>query len=157
MKTQGRKLLAALLMVILLSAPLMAVEGDQVQYIGGTVKNIAPDSIGKLDLTNEKQMVFTAGQSTLVIPYAKIESYQYTQEVAHHLGALPTIAIVMVKFRQRRHYFRISFADENNVEQSVVLEVPKAMPKVVSAVLESRATTACNGARHGRCSAKPQE
>ena len=144
----------AICLVVLFTLPAFAVEGDQVLYVGGTVKTIAPESVGKLNLTDDSQLIFTTGATALSIPYAKIESYHYSKEIAHHLGVVPTLAIVMVKYRQRRHFFRISFRDENNLEQSIVLEVPKTMPKVVSAVLEARASKACNGARSGSCSAR---
>jgi hypothetical protein len=144
-----RKIVATLL-AITFAVPAFAVEGAEVQYIGGTV-SIAQGLVGRLDTTNEKELKFIAPGSTLSIEYAKIDSYQYTEEVAHHLGVVPTLALVMVKYRQRRHYFRISYRDDKDVAQSVVLEVPKEMPKAVSAVLEARVPKACVGARYGRC------
>jgi hypothetical protein len=145
------KIVATFLMMAF-AVPMFAyVEGNDVQYIGGTIGTVAPGTVGKLDTVNEKELRFVAGTAGISIPYAKIDSYQYTEEVAHHLGALPTIAIVMIKYRQRRHYFRISYRDENDKPQSVVLEVSKEMPKAVSAVLESRVPKACNGSRSGSC------
>jgi hypothetical protein len=147
-----KKIVATFLMMAF-AVPMFAyVEGDQVQYIGGTIGTVAAGTVGKLDTVNEKELRFVAGAAAISIPYSKIDSYQYTEEVAHHLGALPTIAIVMIKYRQRRHYFRISYRDENDKPQSVVLEVSKEMPKAVSAVLESRVPRACNGSRSGSCS-----
>ena len=146
------KKIVATFLTLTFALPMFAfVEGDQVEYIGGTVATVAPGTVGKLDTTNEKDLRFVAGAAALNIPYARIESYQYTEEVAHHLGALPTLAIVMIKYRQRRHYFRISYRDENDKPQSVVLEVSKEMPKAVSAVLEARVPKACIGTRSGSC------
>ena len=150
-KINLKKIVATFLMMAF-AVPMFAfVEDDQVQYIGGTVSTVAPGTVGKLDAINEKELRFVAGAAVISMPYAKIDSYQYTEEVAHHLGVLPTIAIVMIKYRQRRHYFRISYRDENDKPQSVVLEVSKEMPKAVSAVLESRVPKACNGSRSGSC------
>jgi hypothetical protein len=146
-----KKIVATFLMMAFAVPVFAYVEGDQVQYIGGTIGTVAAGTIGKLDTANEKELRFVAGAAAISIPYSKIDSYQYTEEVAHHLGALPTIAIVMIKYRQRRHYFRISYRDENDKPQSVVLEVSKEMPKAVSAVLESRVPRACNGSRSGSC------
>jgi len=146
-----KKIVATFLMMAF-AVPMFAyVEGNEVQYIGGTIGTVSPGTVGKLDTVNEKELRFVAGTAGISIPYVKIDSYQYTEEVAHHLGALPTIAIVMIKYRQRRHYFRISYRDENDKPQSVVLEVSKEMPKAVSAVLESRVPKACNGSRSGSC------
>jgi hypothetical protein len=144
--------LVATFLMLSFALPMFAfVEDDQVQYIGGTIGTIAAGTVGKLDTVNEKELRFIAGASVISMPYAKIDSYQYTEEVAHHLGVLPTLAIVMIKYRQRRHYFRISYRDENDKPQSVVLEVAKEMPKAISAVLESRVPKACNGSRSGSC------
>jgi hypothetical protein len=145
-----RKFIATLL-TLAFAMPLFAVEGDQVEYIGGTVGAVAPGTSGKIDMANEKEFRFVTATATLAIPYAKLDSYQYTEEVAHHLGVIPTIAIVMIKYRQRRHYFRISYRDENDKPQSVVLEVPKQMPKTINAVLEARVPKACRGSRSGNC------
>ena len=146
-----KKIVATFLMMAF-AVPMFAyVEGDQVEYIGGSIATVAPGTVGKLDVTAEKELRFVAGTASIPIAYAKIESYLYTEEVAHHLGALPTIAIVMIKYRQRRHYFRISYRDENDKPQSVVLEVSKEMPKTISAVLEARVPKACNGSRSGSC------
>jgi hypothetical protein len=146
------KKLVATLLTITFAVPMFAfVENDQVEYIGGTVATVAPGTVGKLDTTNEKDLRFVAGAAALNIPYSKIDSYQYTVEVAHHLGVVPTLAIVMLKYRQRRHYFRISYRDDEDKPQSVVLEVSKEMPKAVSAVLEARAPKACTGTRSSNC------
>jgi len=147
------KKIFATLLTLTFAVPMFAfVEGDQVEYIGGTAATVAPGTVGKLDTTNEHDLRFVAGSAVLSIPYTKIDSYLYTEEVAHHLGVVPTLAIVMIKYRQRRHYFRISYRDENNKPQSVVLEVSKEMPKAVSAVLEARVPKACVGTRSGSCS-----
>jgi|SRR6266702_2353715 len=143
--------MVATLLAITFALPAFAVEGNEVQYIGGTVSTAAQGAIGRLDTTNEKELKFVTPGSTLAIEYAKIDSYEYTKEVAHHLGVVPTLALVMVKYRQRRHYFRISYRDDKDVAQSVVLEVPKEMPRAVSAVLEARVPKACIGARFGSC------
>jgi hypothetical protein len=71
--------------------------------------------------------------------------------VARHLGVLPAIAVGLVKKRQRRHYFRISYRDENGVVQVVVFEVPKNMPRTLLPILQTRAPQGCKTAPFAVC------
>jgi hypothetical protein len=78
------------------------------------------------------------------IPYASIDSYEYSKDVTRHLGVLPAIAVGLVKMRRHSHYFRISYRTENGgPAQIVVLEVPKDMPRTLRAILETRAPGTC--------------
>ena len=79
----------------------------------------------------------------MAIPYAKVDSFEYTNQIARHLGVLPAIAVGLVKKRQRRHFFQISYHDENNLSQVVVFEVSKQMPQALLAVLQIRSPQAC--------------
>ncbi|PYV62366.1 MAG: hypothetical protein DMG95_09815 [Acidobacteria bacterium] len=85
------------------------------------------------------------------IPYATIDSFEYSQEVTYHFGILPAIAIGLIKKRERRHFFRISYHDEQSLPQVAIFEVSKHTPRSLKAVLEARAPRACN--RYTPCSA----
>jgi len=131
---------------ILLLLPLMAVavEDGQVLYAGGTVSTIKEGVIGKLNTSSETALVFEyPGGSGLVIPFGRIDSYEYKQEAARHLGVLPAIGVGLVKKRQKKHFFRISYRDEKDTAQVAVFEVPKHMPKSLLAVLQTRAPEGC--------------
>jgi len=131
----------ALVVTVLLitSCSLWAVDDGQIKYLGGTVPALEVNSIGKLDLTSETVMQFNSTKGTFTIPDANIDSFEYTQELTHHLGVLPAIGVGLTRTRKHRHYFRIVFHNDNNVSQIVVIEVPKHMPKVLQTVLKSRA------------------
>jgi hypothetical protein len=143
----------AICMILLVSLPAMAVGGSQVKYVGGTAANIKAGAVGKLDTTPDCSLVFESAGNKLSIPYASIESFQYTREVARHWGVLPTIVIGLLKVRQHRHFFRITYrdqvgrdqtgrdpaGDQGHVAQVVILEVPKHMSSVLQAVLDARA------------------
>lgn len=100
-------------LLLLASMAVIAVENGQVMYVGGTVSGVNEGVLGKLDFVSETSLIFAeTGGSKLAIPFAKMESYEYSNEVAHHLGVLPAIGVGLVKKRQRKHFFRISFRDE---------------------------------------------
>jgi hypothetical protein len=137
------KKLAAFCLLLVMSLPAGAVEGDQVKYMGGTVADLHAGLIGRLDTTSGTMLTYEYAGNKLVIPYAKIDSFEYSVDVARHLGVLPAIAVAPVRKRQRRHFFRISYHDENNVSQVVIFEVPKRMPQTLLAVLQVRAPQGC--------------
>jgi hypothetical protein len=137
------KKLAAFCLVLVVCLPAVAVEGDQVMYVGGATSKIKAGVVGTLDTSSETTLIFDYSGSKLAIPYASIESFQYSQEVTRHLGVLPAIAIGLVAKRRHRHFFRIAYRDSNNVAQAAVFEVPKRMPRTLQAILHARAPQTC--------------
>ena len=122
----------------------VAVEDGQVMYVGGTVEGAPAGAIGKLDTSSPTILVYQYSSAKLVIPYAAIESYEYSYEVTRHLGFLPAVAVGLFRHRQHRHFFRIAYHEEGKPGQVVLLEVPKGMPPMLKAVLELRAPQGCD-------------
>src|SRR4029077_18965051 len=81
-------------LLLLASMAVIAVENGQVMYVGGTVSGVNEGVLGKLDFVSETSLIFAETDgSKLAIPFAKMESYEYWNEVAHHLGVLPAIGV----------------------------------------------------------------
>jgi len=137
------KRFVALLLLPALTLPAVAVEDGQAMYSGGTVPALTAGLVGRLNTTSETSLTFEYGSSKLVIPYVTIESFQYSTEVAHHLGVLPAIAVALLKQRERRHFFRVSYRDANSVSQVAIFEVPKRMPRTLQSVLQARVPQRC--------------
>lgn len=127
--------------LVLFRSLAVAVEPGQVEYVGGTVPGLKEGAVGRLDLAPESALRFEAGGIGVEIPYASIESFEYTREVTHHLGVLPAIAVGMARSRKHRHFVRISYS--NGAKQVVVFEVPKNLPQTLLAVLSARAPQVC--------------
>jgi hypothetical protein len=100
-------------------------------------------------------MVFLSSSVRLVIPYASIDSYDHSQQVTHHLGVLPAIAVSLVKKRQRKHFLRIAYHDEIKTPQVAIFEVPKKMPLTLLAILQQRAPQGCKPQPYSKCRAIP--
>ncbi len=118
------------------------VNNDQVKYVGGTVPGVTSGMIGRLDTTSETALTFDHAGSKIAIPYDAIQSFAYSQEVAHHLGVLPLIAVSLFRMRRHRHFFRITYQGQDKLAGVVVFEVPKQMPRTLQAILEARAPNA---------------
>jgi hypothetical protein len=148
-----RLIAVCLLILVLMPLPTPAVEGDQVMYIGGTVGVLNKGVVGNLDTTSQTALNFESPGGKLVIPFQEIDSYEYFQQVARHLGVLPAIAVGLVKRRQRRHFFRISYHDGSKAEQVAIFEVSKEMPRILLAILQGRAPQGCRPQASGKCGA----
>jgi hypothetical protein len=133
------KRFVAFLILLGLTLPAAAVEDGQVMYVGGTIPTLTNNLVGRLDNTSETFLTFEYASNKLAIPYAAIESFQYSTEVTHHLGVLPGIVVALAKKREHRHFFRISYRDADNISQVAVFEVPKHMPRTLQAILDARA------------------
>jgi hypothetical protein len=145
------KRILGLFLFVLTPLTTSAVEGGQVMYVGGTVVTLKEGISGKLDTSSQTVLSFDYSGGNLVIPFEMIDSYEYSQRVARHLGVLPASAVGLVKRRQRRHFFRISYHDESKVSQVAIFEVSKEMPHTLLAILQVRAPQGCKPQTNARC------
>jgi hypothetical protein len=137
------KKFAVICLLLVAAAPAGAVEGNQVLYTGGTIPDMQAGVLGRLDTKSESALSFEYAGNKLTIPYARIESFKCYEEVARHLGVLPAIVVGLVKKRQRKHFFEISYRDESNRTQVAIFEVSKKTPPTLLATLLTRSSKAC--------------
>jgi hypothetical protein len=138
-----KKAVALLLLICCLSSWTLAfdleiVETGQTLYRGGTVPGFQAGALGKLDLTRPDTLVFSSGTNTLSIPYANVQRFEYQEKLARHLGVIATIAVVLVKHRQRRHFIQIAYTDADRKEQVAIFEIAKDDVDATKATLETR-------------------
>jgi CDP-diacylglycerol--glycerol-3-phosphate 3-phosphatidyltransferase len=138
---------ALVVALVAIAAPAFAVEPGQVAYEGGTAA-VARDTVGSFDVSSPTSLVFAfhrADGSTgqIAIDYVKIRSYEYQDEVAHHLGVLAAIGVGLVTHRERRYTFTITYGDAAGVAQVAIFEVAKADEPAVHAVLRARDPQLC--------------
>ena len=129
--------------VLLLFISCTAIAQTQVRYLGGTLDNSKVGTQGRLDLSAPGAITYETGKSRFTIPYDQIVSYQYSQEVSHHLGVVPAIAVGLLKHRQRRHVFTIVYLNDQQTKQIAVFEVPKQAAESVKAVLDAKGVHTC--------------
>jgi len=137
-----KKILVVLLLVAF-SIPAFAdfswVEGSDVRYVGGTAAGIAPDTMGKLDVTSAAELVFiTSSGAKIAIPYAAITNFHYQQEVAHHYGVIGATLIGLLKARRQQHFLHFAYRDANGNIQTVVLEVSKDAQAPLRTTIQAR-------------------
>ena len=138
-----RRMLAAVL-VFSLTLPALAVDFPDVAYPGGTAPGLKEGTVGRIHTESETEFVFEHPGGKLSIPYKNIDSYRYEEKLAHDLGVIATLVVVVVKYRQRQHFMHIKYRDANDAKQVAIFEVSKEMARPVVAVLEARVTHGCD-------------
>ena len=145
-----------LFLSITLAVPAQALPDNQVVYVGGTIAGFKEGALGQLDTTSPTALAVLTAANKLVIPYAAILSYDYTQPVAHHLGVLPAIAVGLLVHRQHRHVFRITYHGAGDSPEVLILEVHKQLAQPLFAILQARAPKPCpNRVRCGNAHVVP--
>ena len=137
----------ALMLAVLIASPALALEPNQAVYIGGSAA-IAPDTLGTLDTTSPTALVFhfkqpdgAAGQ--VAINYSGIRTVNGRNEVTHHLGVAPAIAVGLLAARQRRYFVTLTWTDEAGVAQAAEIEVPRREQQPLVTLIRARMPQRC--------------
>ena len=143
--------LLPLFLIFAISLTAFAADSEPAIYLGGTSTFVAPETAGTLDFASDHEITFNSTRGKLAIPYAKITSYEYTREVARHLGIVAATIVPLVRKRERKHYIEIAYKDDVGVQQTVVFNIPKQMPRVLMAVLTTKAPAGCHPNEYAAC------
>src|SRR4051812_24600281 len=134
------KKLIAIALILTLAVPSFAaiVEGSQVLYEGGTAQELKQGTMGTFDTSSEEALLFNSSGGKLTIPYKRITDFRYEEKLARRLGVVLTIAVVLLKHRQRRHILTVQYLDEQSSPRVAVFEIAKDAPETVVPVIQSR-------------------
>jgi hypothetical protein len=107
-------------------------------YVGGTLTAISEKTEGKLDLSSDSALVFTAKAGKITVPYKGLTSIEYGQKAGRRVGVALAVSPVALFSKKRKHYLSIAFSDEQGNKQGAVFEVAKGMIHSVVTNLETR-------------------
>jgi len=127
--------LSALVLVVPSSA---AERGFKTQYVGGTVPDIPLKSDAVIYLATADSLRLDCGKSSLAIPYQKIESLEYGQNVSRRYAAAVLISPILLLSKSRKHYVTVGYVDSQENQQALVLRVDKGDIRSLLAALEAR-------------------
>lgn len=138
---------SALLLTTLIASPALALDPNQALYIGGSPA-IAPDTLGTLDTTQPTALIFHVKQPDgaareLAIKYSSIHTVDARNEVTHHLGVAPAIAVGLLAARQRRYFITLTWTDEAGVAQAAEIEVPRREQQPLLTIIRARMPRQC--------------
>jgi hypothetical protein len=156
LESQGGLMRQILVMglVLMTATASLAVTRDEVAYLGGTSSVVKAGDVGTLDTAPATDLIFSTSNGRLAIAYASLQRVEYRNEVAYHLGVAPAIVVGLLKKRERKHLFTLTYSDKDGVKQVASFEVSKDLAPTLLTVLSARAPKACIAAEsYHACSA----
>src|SRR3990167_1062339 len=127
-----------IVVLITITSPLLAVDGDKAAYIGGTL-TVKAKAEGPFSTEDTTELVFTAKKTAPVrIPYAAIESLEYGQKAGRRVAVAVLVSPLALFSKKRNHYLTITYKDAAGTEQAAVFELGKDIVRQTIAVLEVR-------------------
>jgi hypothetical protein len=130
----------ALLSIVILF-PLAATAGEsglKAQFIGGTLPGVSPRSTARLNLTGAEMLRFSSGNISLEIPYRRVETLEYGQNVSRRYAEAVLISPILLLSKSRKHFVTIGYQDIDGQRQALVFRVDKGDIRTVMAGLEAR-------------------
>ena len=112
--------------------------GLKTQFIGGTLPGVQARSTARLDLTRSDALLFSSGKNSLSIPYRRIDTLEYGQNVSRRVALAVVISPILLLSKSRAHYVTIGYVDAEGQRQALVFRVDKSDIRTVMAGLEAR-------------------
>jgi hypothetical protein len=133
------RLCLGLLSGLLLTQTLPAGQpGFHAELIGGTLPGFAAKSSAQVDLRNTDALRFRSGHDEVVIPYSKINSLEYGQNVSRRYVAAVLVSPIFLLSKSRKHFVTVGYTDSEGRQQALVFRVSKGDIRPVLAGLEAR-------------------
>lgn len=133
------KLFMALVCSVLLLRPALAAQpGFRAEFVGGTLPEISAKSSARLDLTGSEELVFRGNKNEIRVPYAKVNSLEYGQNVSRRYAAAVLISPVLLLSKSRKHFVTLGYSDSDGNQQALIFRVDKRDIRSVLASMEAR-------------------
>jgi hypothetical protein len=127
------------LSALALSVPSAAAErGFETQYVGGTVAQLPMKSSVVIYLAGAESLRLEYGKISLAIPYQKVDTLEYGQNVSRRYAAAVLISPILLLSKSRKHFVTVGYVDSQENQQALVLRVDKGDIRSLLAALEAR-------------------
>jgi hypothetical protein len=134
-----KKIASALVVMVVLSVALSAVDGDKAAYVGGTVQGLKEKAEGKLNTSDQAALGFDAKKDGVAsIPYKSIDSLEYGQKAGRRVGVAIMVSPLALFSKKRNHYLTIAFKDVAGKDQAAVFELGKDIVRTTLAIVQTR-------------------
>lgn len=134
-----RSSLAWLVLLALTFVAWAPASGKPCRYLAGTVPGFSEDTSGRLDLSNPRELTFTAGHDQrFTIAWDRIASLEYGEKVGRRLGVALAVSPWILFSKRRRHFLTLGYTDAAGKPQGVLLEIGKNEVAGAIVVIEAR-------------------
>jgi hypothetical protein len=122
-----------------LMLPLMAAEpGVKTELVGGTLSVLPQRSDVRIDFTGEAALHVRCGTTDIAIPYRKVNTLEYGQNVSRRYAAAVLISPMFLLSKSRKHFVTVGYEDADGRQQALVFRVAKGDIRAVLSGLEAR-------------------
>jgi hypothetical protein len=131
---------ACLLSALLACGLLIAAQPGRVRayLIGTTVGEFTQKCDLRIDLTNDREILFVTHQLTLHVPYDKVNMLEYGQHASHRIIAAIFIHPLLLHSIARKHFVSVGYVDAHGHQQVVFMQVDKNDLRAALAELEAK-------------------
>lgn len=112
--------------------------GSRAQLVGGTLSSIPVKANLRVDLTDNSTLVLRYGRQEMRIPYDRVSTLEYGQNVSRRYAAAVLISPMLLLSKSRKHFVTLGYVDEQGRQQVLVLRVEKGDIRAVLTGLEAR-------------------
>jgi hypothetical protein len=124
--------------VLLAATALAGDPGSRAQLVGGTVSSIPVRTNLRMDLTDNGVLVLRFARQQMRIPYDKVNTLEYGQNVSRRYAAAVLISPMLLLSKSRKHFVTLGYVDDDGQQQALVLRVEKGDIRSVLTGLEAR-------------------
>ena len=128
------RILPALALTMVLAA---ASPGVHTRFAGGTLALPVKTGI-RLDVTSGDALVLAYQRLETRVPYARINTLEYGQNVSRRYAAAILVSPVLLLSKTRKHFLTLGYTDAEDRQQALVLRIDKGDIRSVLAALEAR-------------------
>jgi len=130
--------LVSLMLALACASSPAARPGSAVEYLGGTVANLSLRTSGWLVTTDPISLIFYTKNSTIRIPYERINDLEYGQKAGRRVLEGVLLSPLFVLAKKRDHYVTVGFELEDGQQQALLFRVEKDDVRPLLISLEAR-------------------
>jgi hypothetical protein len=112
--------------------------GSAAEYLGGTLANVGPRTMGWLLTTDPVALAFQSKKNIVRIPYDRIDQIEYGQKVDRRVLEAVLLSPLFVLTKRRDHYVTVGFAMDDGQRQALLFRVEKDDVRALLVALEAR-------------------
>ncbi len=112
--------------------------GVKAQLLGGTLPLFQERSDIRLNFTGPDALALVIRKTELRIPYGKVNTLEYGQNVSRRYAAAVLISPFLLLSKTRKHFVTLGYEDQEGAQQVLVFRVDKNDIRAVLAGLEAR-------------------
>jgi hypothetical protein len=112
--------------------------GARVEYMGGTLGQVAARTSGRIHTANQEMLLFEESGAAVEVAYEKINLLEYGQQAGRRYLLALAVSPILLLSKTRKHFLTVAYKDTEGRQQTMVFQVHKDDVRALLASLEAR-------------------